>query len=147
MLFSECVFFLFLTVIILLEKYNNNILERLFVWQARSFHPTLVSWIMLSPKEVAQRNPSYPALCRREHHISVYHRLLRKHLLLTSDTNASNEIYLEEKKIKQRKKKHESGGHPEMGEELLHRGPKIEFWQENRHCHNRNCSTNFFVFV
>ena len=34
--------------------------------QARSLHPTLESWIMLSHKQVTQPNPSYSALCRQD---------------------------------------------------------------------------------
>ena len=34
--------------------------------QARSLHPTLESWIVLSTKKVAQPNPSSPVLCRQD---------------------------------------------------------------------------------
>ena len=34
--------------------------------QASSLHPTLGSWSMLSSKQAAQPNPSYPALCRQD---------------------------------------------------------------------------------
>ena len=48
--------------------------------QTRSLHPTLGSWSMLSPKQAAQPNPSCPALCRQDTHISMAHRQQRKHL-------------------------------------------------------------------
>ena len=48
---------------------------------------------MLSPKQAAQPNPSYPALSSG-HHISMEHRLRRKQL--NSDTNASNKTHLKE---------------------------------------------------
>ena len=48
---------------------------------------------MLSLKQAAQPNPSYPALCRQDT-ISMEHRLRRKQL--NSDTNASNKKYLKE---------------------------------------------------
>ena len=38
-------------------------------WQARSLHSTLGSWSMLSPKQAAQPNPSYPALVVRTPHL------------------------------------------------------------------------------
>ena len=57
---------------------------------------------MLSPKQAAQPNPSYPALCRQGHHISMEHRLRRKQL--NSDTNASNKKYLKEIQEKRKEK-------------------------------------------
>ena len=48
---------------------------------------------MLSPKQAAQPNPSYPALSSG-HHISIEHRLRRKQL--NSDTNASHKTFLKE---------------------------------------------------
>ena len=63
-----------LTIIILLEKYNHSTTTTTTIiqsgeapfQQARSLHPTLGSWSMLSPKQAAQPNPSYPALCRQD---------------------------------------------------------------------------------
>ena len=49
---------------------------------------------MLSPKQAAQPNPSYPALCLQDTTISMEHRPRRKHL--NSDTDASNKKYLKE---------------------------------------------------
>ena len=57
-----------LSMIILLQKFYLSIIqsgEAPFL-QARSLHPTLGSWIVLSPKQAAQPNPSYPALCRQD---------------------------------------------------------------------------------
>ena len=46
---------------------------------------------MLSPKQAAQPNPSYPALRRQDITSPMEHRLRRKHLHLNSDTDAGNE--------------------------------------------------------
>ena len=44
---------------------NNNTIWR-SVLNRRGAATPLRSWIMLSPKKVAQLNPSYPALCRQD---------------------------------------------------------------------------------
>ena len=57
---------------------------------------------MLSPKQAAQPNPSYPALCH-EDTTSPWSTDYGKQL--NSDTNASNKKYLKEIQEKKEKKK------------------------------------------
>ena len=95
--------------------------------------------------------PTQHELSRRVasgHHISMEHRLRRKHLQLNSDTNASNETVLKEIQEKRRSNilfqdekfeqlkngKHESGVTLQWtfpDPTLVHRGPKIEFSQKD----------------
>ena len=77
--------------------------------------------LSLSPSKWAQPNSELSRLMSLGHHISMEHRLQKKHLQLNSDTNASNKTYLKEKlkkrrnflgrkkKWKKRSEKHESG--------------------------------------
>ena len=57
---------------------------------------------MLSPKQAAQPNPSYPRPLSSGHHISMEHRLRRKQL--NSDTNASKKSIWKKYKKKEKKK-------------------------------------------
>ena len=58
---------------------------------------------MLSTQTVTQSQLSWPMSSR--HHISMEHRLRRKHLLLNPNTNASNETYLKEIQKKRKRRK------------------------------------------
>ena len=60
---------------------------------------------MLSPKQAAQPNPSLSRPMSSRHHISMEHRLRRKHLWLNCDTDASNEMCLKERQEKSKKNK------------------------------------------
>ena len=59
---------------------------------------------MLSPKQAAQPNPSYPALCRQDTTSPWRAPTTEEHQELNSDTNASNETYLK-KKTRKRKRR------------------------------------------
>ena len=60
---------------------------------------------MLSPKQVAQTKSQLSRPMSSGHHISMEHRLGRKHLQLNSETNASNETVLKEIQEKGKNKK------------------------------------------
>ena len=96
---------------------------------------------MLSPKKAAQPNPSYPAIGRQDH-ISMEHRLWRKHLLLNIDTNVAKEEEQDPRKRKRKrnrkrrkkKKKEEKKKGRKKKEKRLQRGtsrdgPKIFFFR------------------
>ena len=62
---------------------------------------------MLSSKQAAQPNPSCPVPVLSGHHISMEHRLRRKHLLLNPDTHAKKEETNKEKEKKKERKEKE----------------------------------------
>ena len=112
---------------------------------------------MLSPKQAAQPNPSYPALYRSGHHISMEHRLRRKHL--NSDTNASEKKYLKEiqqkskeetfffrknEKIKRKKKdkKREKKKSRKKKEKRAQRGVTTRDWPKKMIFHIRTVKRN-----
>ena len=77
-------------------------LGRLRFHRRQASHPTLGSCIVPSPNQAAQPNPSYPALCRQDNHISMEHRLRRKQFF--SVTLASNKTYLKETQEKKKRR-------------------------------------------
>ena len=116
--------------------------------QARSLHPTLGSGSMLFPKQAAQPNPSYPALCRQDTTWSTDYG--EKHLWLKE-----RQRKMEKKETfcstKTKMEKHESGvtsnGPPLSSSSHTLRPPRPKnriFTKGNRHFDNRNCSTILF---
>ena len=111
---------------------------------------------MLSPKWVVQPNPLHCSMLSR-HHISMEHRLRRKHRQLNSDTNASNETYLKntrkktlfQERTKNGKHKNMKAGSPSNGPipEPFTCPPKIKFLtKEESHFYKQNFSTIFSGF-